>query len=169
MAWLEAHDALAGWAQFAGAIFALLLTYFTAFAPTWRRKRQLENTAKRLLLNGFEVVESYHRTSAHFLPSPLSIRLATMSMGEVAGEIDRFPIFELDDQGSRSLARHLGATSLTLKGLVLILESSAVDLEGRDGTLEDQETIRELVGQRLDFLKAMLAGEELKRPEWPNA
>jgi hypothetical protein len=62
ISWLEAHDKLAGWAQFLGAILALLLTYFTAFWPMWRRKRQLRNAAQRLLLNGFEAIESYHRT-----------------------------------------------------------------------------------------------------------
>lgn len=31
--WLEAHDKLAGWAQFFGAMLALVVTYFTAFAP----------------------------------------------------------------------------------------------------------------------------------------
>lgn len=94
--WLEAHDKLAGWAQFLGAMLALLLTYLTAFAPLWRRKRQLCRAATRLLSNGYEAIESYHRTSAHFLPFPLSIRVAAMTM--MAEEIDRFPIFELDDQ-----------------------------------------------------------------------
>ena len=61
--WLEAHDKLAGWAQFYGAMFALLFTYLTAFAPIWRRKKQLLRSAQRLLSNGYEVIESYHRTS----------------------------------------------------------------------------------------------------------
>ena len=41
--WLEAHDKLAGWAQFLGAVLALLLTYLTAFVPLWRRKRQAQD------------------------------------------------------------------------------------------------------------------------------
>jgi hypothetical protein len=167
--WLEAHDKLAGWAQFLGAILALLLTYFTAFAPLWRRKRQLRRAADRLLMNAFEAVESYHRTSANFLPFPLSIRVAAMTMIAVAEEIDRFPVYELDDQGSRSVARHLLASASTLKGLRLFLDQFANDLERREVTKEDQEVIRAFVGERLQFIRDMLAGVELKRPEWPVA
>lgn len=83
-----------------------------------------------------EAIEIYYRTSANFLPFPTSLRLAAMTMVEVAGEIDHFPIFELDDQGSRSLARNLVSTALTLKGLRLFLEPIAVDLESREGTLK---------------------------------
>ncbi|RYE71611.1 MAG: hypothetical protein EOO81_05510 [Oxalobacteraceae bacterium] len=113
------------------------------------------------------MIESYHRTSAHFLPFPLSIRVAAMTMLAVAEEIDRFPIYELDDQGSRSVTRHLLATASTLKGLRLFLEQFAADLEGRKATADDQEVIRSFVGERLKFVTAMLQGDELKRPEWP--
>lgn len=165
--WLEAHDKLAGWAQFLGAVLALLLTYFTAFGPLWRRKRQLRRAGARLLSNGYEAIESYHRTSAHFLPFPLSIRMAAMTMMAVAEEIDRFPIYELDDQGSRSVARHLLATASTLKALKLFLDQFAADLEGKEATADDRETIRSFVGERLEFVTAMLRGDELERPEWP--
>jgi hypothetical protein len=47
--WFEAHDKLAGWAQFFGAMLALVVTYFTAFAPSWRRKRQLQAVRPALL------------------------------------------------------------------------------------------------------------------------
>lgn len=50
--WLEAHQALSGWAQFFGAMLALLVTCLTAFAPLWRRKKQLKSSACRLLSNG---------------------------------------------------------------------------------------------------------------------
>lgn len=165
--WLEAHEDLSGWAQFLGAMLALLLTYFTAFAPLWGRKRQLHRAGLRLLSNGYEAIESYHRTSAHFLPFPLSLRAAALTMMGVAEEIDRFPIFELSDQGSRSVARHLVAVAMTLKTLRLFLESNSVELEGRDATAEDQEIIRTFVGERLDTVHAMMTGAELKRPEWP--
>lgn len=166
--WLETHDKLAGWAQFFGAIVALLLTYFTAFWPMWRRKRQMKRTALRLLANAYEVIESYHRTSEKFLPFPLSIRTAILSMVAVSEEIDRFPIFELDDQSSRSVARHLITAALTLKSLKLFLEPIAVELDGRDGNAEDQNTIRYVVGERLEFVRAMLTGAELKRPKWAS-
>ncbi|PTQ12156.1 hypothetical protein CLG96_06245 [Sphingomonas oleivorans] len=167
ISWLEAHDKLSGWAQFLGAMLALLLTYFTAFAPLWRRRRQLHRAALRLLSNGYEAIESYHRTSANFLPFPLSLRAAALTMTGVADEIDRFPVFELDDQGSRSVARYLIAMAIILKGLELFLEPIAAELEGREATAEDQVTIRTFVGERLDFVRAMMTGAELKRPEWP--
>ena len=165
--WLEAHEKLAGWAQFFGTLFAVILTYFTAFLPIWNHKRQLRRSAQRLLSNGYEVIESYHRTSANYLPSPVSIRMAALSMVGVAEEIDRFPIFELNNQGPRSDARHLITTALTLKALRLFLEPIAVDLEDREGNAQDQEAIRFFVGERLNAVRAMLVGAELKRPGWP--
>jgi len=168
VSWLEAHEKLSGWAQFFGAMLALLLTYFTAFAPIWRRKKQLRFTALRLLSNGYEVIESYHRTSGHFLPFALSVRAASVTFVAVSDEIDRFPIFELDDQGSRSLARRLLAMATTLKTLQIFFEDISAELGGREGTIEDQAKIRAFVGERLDFVRALLTGEELKRPEWPT-
>jgi hypothetical protein len=51
---LETHEKLAGWAQFMGAMLALLATYLTAFMPLRHRKKQLQkqpiaclNTATR--------------------------------------------------------------------------------------------------------------------------
>jgi hypothetical protein len=88
-------------------------------------------------------------------------------MTAVADEIDRFPIFELDDQQSRSAARHLTSMALTLKGLTLFLEENANELEGRASTSEDQENIRLFVGGQLDMVRAMITGAELKRPQWP--
>ncbi|WP_322518017.1 hypothetical protein SR870_11120 [Rhodopseudomonas palustris] len=170
ISWLERHDKLAGWAQFFGTMIAIAITYFTAFAPTWRRKRQLKNAAVRLLSHGYEVLESYHRTSAHFLPFPLSLRQAALSMTTVANEINRFPIFELNDQGSRSTARYLAATSWTLNGVRLFLETIATEIEGRKATKEDQETIRQFVGQQIEVLQKMFSGADLERPRWhaPN-
>jgi hypothetical protein len=166
--WLENHDKLAGWAQFFGAMLALLVTYFTAFAPIWRQKSQLKKAAARLLAHGYEAIESYHRTSANFLPFPLSVRQAGLSMMVIVDEINRFPIYELDDQGSRSTARYLVATSGTLSMLKLFLETVASDLDGREATKEDQAMIREFVGDRMKFIQDMMSGAELKRPEWPS-
>ena len=167
MNWLETHRGLSGWAQFLGTMFALLLTYFTAFAPIWHRKSQLRVAAARLLSNGYEVVESYHRTSANFLPTSLSLRFAAMTMVGVANEIDRFPIYELDDQGSRSLARHLVAVAGTLRGLELYL--GALDPGPGDVTIsaEDRDMMRTFLGERLSLFRDMFSGKELKRPIWP--
>ncbi|WP_084445096.1 hypothetical protein [Sphingomonas sp. TDK1] len=169
IAWFEAHDKLAGWAQFAGAILALGLTYFTAFMPIWRRKRQLEASGKRLLENGYEVMESFHRTSAYFLPLSINLRIAALSMSSVADEISRFPIYELDNRGSRSVARYLVTMNLTLSGTSLLLDSIATDIEGRPATEEERDNIRSLLADRLKFITDMLNGVELKRPEWPKA
>ncbi|MEG3093460.1 hypothetical protein [Sphingomonas sp. PB1R3] len=165
--WFENHDKLAGWAQFFGAMLALIVTYLTAFAPIWRRKRQLKLSADRLLSHGYEAIESYHRTSAHFLPFPLSLRQAAMTMMVMSEEISRFPIYELDDQGSRSIARYLVTTSATLSALKLFLETYAADLDERTATEEDQEVIRPFVGERLRQITDMLTGVKLERPEWP--
>ena len=165
--WLEDHDKLAGWAQFLGAMLALAATYLTAFVPIWHRKRQLNNAAKRLLAHGFEVVESYHRTSAFFLPFPVSLKGAARSMGGVVDEINRFPVFELDDQGERSIARYLFALVAILDMIRMSLESFANDLDGKQASEEDRDFIRDFVGQQMEFIRKMLAGEELKRPEWP--
>jgi hypothetical protein len=167
ISWLEDHDKLAGWAQFLGAMLALVATYLTAFVPIWHRKRQLNNAAKRLLAHGFEVVESYHRTSAFFLPFPISVRGAARSMSAVANEINRFPVFELENQGERSTARHLFALAAILDLISMTLENFASDLDGRQASEEDRDVIRDFVGQQLEFIRKMLAGEELKRPEWP--
>ena len=86
----------------------------------------------------------------------------------MADEISRFPVYELDDHGSRSTARHLVATSATLKALSLFLETFATDMEGREATHEDQDVIRGFVGERLKFITDMLSGAELRRPEWPG-
>lgn len=82
-------------------------------------------------------------------------------------EISRFPIYELDDQGSRSVARYLVTTSATLSALKLFLETYAADLDERIATEEDQEIIRQFVGERLKLITDMLTGVKLERPEWP--
>jgi hypothetical protein len=167
--WLEAHDKLAGWAQFFGAILALAVTYFTAFAPVWHKKRQLKGAANRLLANGYEVIESYHRTSAYFLPFPLSVRFAALTIKSVAEEVSRFPLFELDDHGGNSLARRLVAAGVTLNGLNLFLEDLASKLDGRPATEEDQKVIREVLVQRLALMQSLIKGETIPRPEPPQS
>lgn len=88
-------------------------------------------------------------------------------MMAVANEIDRFPIFELSDQGARSIARHLVAVGGQLKLTNLALESFAIELDGRDGTADDQETIRTFVGGQMKLVEAILTSKDIKRPEWP--
>lgn len=165
--WLESHDKLAGWAQFFGAMIALGVTYFTAFAPIWRRKRQLHDTALRLLAHGYESVESYHRTSARFEPFPLSIRQAALSMMAVSDDISRFPIFELDGQGAYSLARRLVAMSLALKSLKIFLDNLAFELDNREADVEDKNALRMMLEERLKLVHALATGAKLQRSEWP--
>ncbi|QNA84606.1 hypothetical protein G4G27_11885 [Sphingomonas sp. So64.6b] len=166
--WLEAHDKLAGWAQFLGAMLALVVIYFTAFTPIWHRKRQLRKAAVRLLANGYEVLENYHRTTPNFLPVSLTLRGAALSVGGVIEEIGRFPIYELDDQGSRSVARHLIALNGNLAATRLILEDTAANIEGRAATEGERDTLVEFLGERLEFVRNMIAGGEMIRPEWQN-
>lgn len=166
--WLETHDKLAGWAQFIGAMLALALTYFTAFAPIWRQKRRLRNAGARLLTHGYEAIESYHRTSANFLPFALSLRQASLTMTIMTEEISRLPIYEVDNQNSYSLARRLVAMGATLGALKLFFDSTTEELGDRQATPEEHEIIRSFVGERLALAHALVTGAKLTRPEWPN-
>ena len=165
--WLEAHEWLAGWAQFAGAMLALVATYLTAFVPIWNRKRQLSKAAARLLAHGFEVLESYHRTTPNFLPTSLSLHGGAMAVGMVIDEIARFPIYELDDQGSRSMARYLVAVNANLLAVRLVFQNMADTITGGVANEDERDTLVEFLGQQMEYVRKMLAGEELKRPEWP--
>jgi hypothetical protein len=162
--WLEAHDKLAGWAQFFGAVIALAVTYFTAFAPHWRRKRQLRDASERLLAHGYEVLESFHRTSAYFLPQAINLRAATLTIRSVINEMNKFPIYELDDQGNHSTARRLVATSATLEGTCLLLDDMSARLGSDQMTEGDRDFMRAWVGERLEAVAALLTGAPLKRP-----
>lgn len=165
--WLETHDKLAGWAQFFGAVLALALTYLTAFAPTWRRRRQLRDTATRLLANGCEVVESYHRTSANFAPFTLSVHAAGLTMSAVAEDINRFPIFELDDQGPYSLARRLSSMSLMLSSTRLYLDDFARKIEGRFADEEERADLKLMLDNQLKMAVGLAMGSKMERPVWP--
>jgi len=167
--WLEAHDKLAGWAQFAGAMLALVLTYFTAFAPMWHRKLQLRRSAARLLMNGYEFLESYHRTTPNFLPVSLTLRGAALAVGNIFDEIGSFPIYELDDQGSRSLARHLVALKGILAMTRWVFENLAADIDGREATEEERNLLVDFLAQQLENVRKMLAGEAMERPVWPGS
>ena len=165
--WLEAHDKLAGWAQFFGAMLALVVTYFTAFAPGWRRKRQLQRTGARLVANGFEVIESYHRTSANFAPTALSVRAASLTLTAVVNDMSRFPIFELDDQGPNSLARRLNAMGLMLSTLGLFLDHFAGSIEGREADDEERAGLKIMLDSQLAVAIGLATGAKLERPIWP--
>lgn len=172
IAWLERHENLAGWAQFLGAVLALFVTYFTAFAPGWRRKRQLQGEAKRLLMHGYEVIESFHRTSAHFAPFALSLRQASLSMTGVIDDIGRFPVYELDNNfGRLSLARRLMTMRLAVSAVRLLLDSMAIDLEARanpTASASETDDLREMIKDRLTFAEALVKGTPMERPEWPS-
>ncbi|HEY0013745.1 MAG TPA: hypothetical protein VGB79_12940 [Allosphingosinicella sp.] len=166
--WLEAHDKLAGWAQFLGAVIALTVTYVTAFAPMWRRRRQLDRAAMRILSNGYEVIESYARTSQKFIPFALSVRQASLTMASVADELSRFPVFELDGQGSNSIARRIVTMGLILRSLRLVLDDLAAKIEHRQATEEDQQNLKYVLDLQLRNARDLLTGAELRPPEWPG-
>jgi hypothetical protein len=90
-------------------------------------------------------------------------------VGGIIDEIGRFPIYELDDQGNRSVARYLIALNGNLAAARLILENAAASIEGREATEEERDMLVQFLGDRLEFVRKMLAGEELKRPEWPGS
>lgn len=149
-------------------MLAILLTYFTAFTPVWRRKRYLRRVAERLLAHGFEAIESYHRTSASFLPFALSLRQAALSLTNVAEELKKFPIYDLAEHGSNSQARRIMAMTGLTSGLSLFLETMAVQLDDREGTSEDQEMIRDFVASQLKLAQGLASGTPMERPEPPS-
>ncbi|MFD1786525.1 hypothetical protein ACFSC3_02960 [Sphingomonas floccifaciens] len=169
IAWLELHNGLSGWAQFIGAMVALIVTYLTAFMPIWHRKRQLKKAGGRLLMNGYEILESYHRTTPNFLPVSLTLRGGALAIGAVIDEIARFPIYELDDQGSRSLARNLIALNATLIGTKLVFDDASERIVDREATEEERDLIVEFLAARLDLVRKILNGENLERPIWSDA
>ncbi|MBJ7439279.1 MAG: hypothetical protein JHD35_09670 [Sphingopyxis sp.] len=166
--WLEAHEKLAGWAQFAGAIAALAVTYLTVFIPIWRRKRQLRRAGTRLLSHGYEALESYHRSLTFFSPFAISLRGAAVSMSVVVEELGRFPAYELDDQGSHSLARRIVAMSGLLNGMKLFLETTAAQMGDEQAAPDDHIFIRDFVADQMNLAHAMITNKVLKRPEWPR-
>jgi len=166
--WFQTHQELSGWAQFFGAMIALMVTYLTAFWPIWRRKRQLRNAAIRLLSNGYEAIESYSRTSEYGDLFPISLRQAALSMGMVSDEMSRFPIYELEDQSSNSLARRLIAMSHVLNSMRLVLETMAIELSEGSMKQEDRSNLRNLLEISLANAEALVLGKELTRPVPPN-
>lgn len=167
--WFEAHNGLSGWAQFFGAMFTLIVTYFTVFAPGWRRQRQLKEAAGRLLQHGYEAVESYHRTSANYIAYAINLRFAAVTMTLMGGEISRFPIYELNDQGSRSLARRLLAMLTILQGLHLFFEEYAGRLGDEPASEEDRTFIRSFVGDRMQAALDLVAGRDLAPVVWTQS
>lgn len=170
LAWLEAHAGLTGWAQFLGAMLALLVTYFTAFAPTWRRRRQLHNAGMRLLANGYETIESYSRTHLYGDLHALPMRQAALTMAGVADELARFPIYEFDDQGSNSLARRLVAMGMLVSSIRLAIEAMASELESREPDPEDKQSLTDLLRLALDTATDLLIAKvrSLQGPPDPS-
>lgn len=164
---LKDNADLSGWAQFAGTMIALFLTYWMALHPLRHRKKQLENSAKRLLLNGYESFESFHRTSEHLHLQAINLRAAGLTMTEVASEIDRFPLFELEDQGSRSLARSLVAVSRLLRLSELFLQDMAQDLGASAMTEDEREDLRTFLAGQMQLVEDILSGAPLQRPDPP--
>jgi hypothetical protein len=163
--WFEAHDKLAGWAQFFGAIIALAVTYFTAFAPHWRRKRQLRKASERLLAHGHEVLESYHRTFSYFLPYTISLKGAVLSIRSIVSEINKFPIYDLEDQGVHSTARRLVTMSVTLEHTCLVLDDESTRLGDKQMSEEDRDFMRSELEKKLKMATALLTGATIKRPD----
>ncbi|KQM38029.1 hypothetical protein ASE59_12095 [Sphingomonas sp. Leaf10] len=58
------------------------------------------------------------------------------------------------------------ALSGNLAASKLVLENLANEIEGREATLDERNDLTEFLGDRLNFVRDMLAGKELKRPQW---
>lgn len=167
IAWLELHHELAGWAQFIGAVVALFVTYISAFGPIWRRRRHLEEEGQRLLMNGYEVIASYHRAVQNFAPFPLSLEQGALPMTAVIDDMSRFPVYELvGNSRSMSIARRLMTMRMTLDASRHFLLRSA---EGLDGAVDDQThmAIRSFIEERLAFAHNLLMNVHMSPVEWP--
>lgn len=121
----------------------------------------------RLLANGYEVIESYSRTSKKFTPFSLSIRQASLTMSSVADEMSRFPIFELDDQGSNSIERRLVTMGMIIRVVKLFLDDLASALDHREFSAEDGANLEYILDLQLTNAKALLLGNVLKPAKWP--
>ena len=165
LAWFQIHEGLAGWAQFLGAMLALIVTYFTAFAPTWRRGRQLRNSGLRLLSNGYEAIESYNRTHHYGDLHPLPMRQAALTLGGVADEIARFPIYELGDQESNSLARRLVAMGMLVSSMRLAIEAMASEFDSTESIDEDKQSLSDLLKIALENATSLLTAKVRPRSD----
>lgn len=167
--WLAKHEGLAGWAQFGGTMLALIITYLTAFMPIWERRRRLQDEANRLLLNGYEVIESTHRSWSHFNPFKLSLQQASLSMTEVIDAIGQFPVFELKaNHGSLSSARRLTAMRMSLQSLRLFIDAMAEDLGERHATADETAALLMMFEQPLILARNLVTGTPMERPVWPT-
>lgn len=167
--WLAEHEGLAGWAQFGGAMLALVVTYLTAFMPIWERRRRLKDEAHRLLLNGYEVIESTHRSWSHFEPFKLSLQQASLSMTQVIEAIGQFPVFELkDNHGSLSFARRLTSMKMALQSLRLFIDSMTEDLGDRHATAEETAALLMMFEQPRILARNLVNSTPMERPVWPD-
>ena len=114
------------------------------------------------------MVESYHRTSANFVPFSLSVHAAGLTMSAVAEDINRFPIFELDNQGPYSLARRLSSMSLMLSTTRLYLDDYAKKIEGRFADDDERVELKLMLDNQLKMVVGLATGAKLERPVWPT-
>lgn len=167
--WLENHESLSGWAQFAGAIIALFVTYVSAFGPIWRRRRHLEEESQRLLMHGYEVIASYNRSLQNFSPSTLTLEQGAIPMTAVIDDMSRFPVYELvGNSRAMSIARRLMTMRMALDTSRHFLLASAGDLNGRTADNEEHETIKAFIEQRLEFAHKLLMNIPMQPVEWPS-
>lgn len=88
-------------------------------------------------------------------------------MTSVVNDMSRFPIFELDNQGSNSLARRLGAMGLMLSTLGLFLDHFAASIEGREADEEERAGLKIMLDSQLAVAIGIATGAKLERPVWP--
>jgi hypothetical protein len=106
--WLEQHEKLAGWAQFAGAMLALGATFLAAWLPVWAQRQDQRRRQKRLreaasnaasaAYAGISTVAEFVQTDAHIE------QIAEAGFPDHVWKIglralQEFPLNELDDVG----------------------------------------------------------------------
>jgi len=134
-----------------------------------QRSTAIQDEATRLLMHGYEVIESFHRTSAHFAAFQVSLRQASLSMTAAIEDLGRFPVYELDKNfGPMSLARRLMTMRMTVSSVRLFIDAAAEEIGDRTATDEEQSVLRELIGKQLRFAHNLLMGASMQRPDWPG-
>ncbi|WP_426043668.1 hypothetical protein [Caulobacter sp. DWR3-1-2] len=131
---LKNNGHLSGWAQFLGAMIALGVTYFTANLPIWAAQRQEReraaslNAAAQRLLNSSAL--AVRRAAANLIAGGYAAENAMRTSSVLSGAVDaldRFPVHDLADQSSLSLAARLSEMARVVRDTMHAIEAHWID------------------------------------------
>jgi hypothetical protein len=99
------------------------------------------------------------------LPYAMSLKGAVLSIRSIVSEINKFPIYDLEDQGVHSTARRLVTMSVTLEHTCLVLDDESTRLGDKQMSEEDRDFMRSELEKKLKMATALLTGATIKRPD----